>query len=149
MMEDVYERVVTCAKAGALGTGATLEFAPPRTALKAPIKVPEFITVVADSMKMVGVSEEEIGERDSFGSADLGNVGNAFPTVNVVFKIAPKGIAWHSDAFREAAGSDEGWDATVMAGKVIALTAYELLTIPEKVDSIKAEFEELKTAEGK
>ncbi|GAK60111.1 peptidase M20D family protein [Candidatus Vecturithrix granuli] len=148
-MENAYERVVKCAQAGALGTGATLEFTPPRTVLKAPIEVPEFLTFVADAMKSVGVSEEEMGGKESFGSSDLGNVGNAFPTVNLSFKIAPKGTAGHSDEFREAAASEEGWKATILAGKVVALSAYELLTHPEKVASIKAKFDEVKAAEGK
>ena len=39
-MEEVYDKVVNCAKAGELATGAKLEFKPPRTALKAPINIP-------------------------------------------------------------------------------------------------------------
>jgi hypothetical protein len=39
---------------------------------------------------------------------------------------------------REAAGSEEGWEATVMAGKIIALSAYKLLTNPDLVAAIKA-----------
>ncbi len=37
----------------------------------------------------------------------------------------------------------------MQAGKVVALTAYELLTSPEKVKAIQARFEELKAKEGK
>jgi amidohydrolase len=136
-MEEVYSKVINCAKAGELGTGTTLEFTPPRTSLKAPIKVPALINVVAEAMKTVGVPENEIRNRDSFGSSDLGNVGHVYPTVNLIFKIAPDGIALHTDAMREAAGSDEGWQATVMAGKVIALSAYKLLTNPDRVAAIK------------
>jgi hypothetical protein len=41
---------------------------------------------------------------------------------------------------REAAGSEEGWKATVLAGKAVALSAYELLTTPEKVKAIQDQF---------
>ncbi len=43
-------------------------------------------------------------EGGEMGSSDLGNVGHAYPTVNLRFKIAPEGTALHSDEFREAAG---------------------------------------------
>jgi len=76
-------------------------------------------------------------------------VGHAYPTMNLWFKIAPEGTALHSDAFREAAGSDEGWKATVIAGKMITLTAYDLLTNPDKVKGIQEKFKELKAKEGK
>ena len=55
-------------------------------------------------------------------------VSYAYPTVNLTFKIAPDGTALHSDAFREAANTDEAWKATIVAGKAIALSAYDMLT---------------------
>jgi amidohydrolase len=146
-MEDAYAKVVNCARAGALATGARLEFTPPRSAVQAPIAVPELLGVVEDKMRAVGATIEE--SRGGFGSSDLGNVGHAYPTVNIKFKIAPRGVAAHSDAFREAANTDEAWQATVQAGKVVALTAYELLTSPAKVAAIRAQFEELRAGEGK
>lgn len=148
-MEETYRKVVNCAKAGELATGAKLEFKEPRTSLKSPIVVPDFAKMVLDQIKAMGIPESEIKDFHEFASSDLGNVGHAFPTINLWFKIAPEGTALHSDAFREAAGSDEGWKATVMASKVIALTAYELLTNPEKVKTIQSKFKELKAQEGK
>lgn len=148
-MEDAYKRVVNCAKAGELVSGAKLEFTEPRVALKAPIPAPTFSMMVMGYVKELGVPEVEIKEATDFGSSDLGNVGHAYPTVNLLFKIAPEGTAWHSDASREAAGSNEGWKATITAGKAIALTAYDLLIHPEKVKKIQEEFKDLKAKEGK
>jgi amidohydrolase len=148
-MEQAYARVVNCAKAAELATGATLEFKEPRTALKAPVVVPEFVDIVAAQMQGIGIPKEQILDFSEFASSDLGNVGYSFPTVNVWFKVAPMGTALHSDAFREAAGSEEGWKGAVMAAKVVALSAYDLLTHPEKVEKIKARFKELKEKEGK
>jgi amidohydrolase len=148
-MEETYKKVVNCAKAGELATGAKLEFKEPRTSLKSPIMVPAFTKVVMDQIRSQGISESEIKDQTEFGSSDLGNVGHAYPTVNLWFKIAPEGTALHSDAFREAAISEEAWKATVMAGKAIALTAYDLLTHPDKVKEIQEKFKELKAKEGK
>ena len=148
-MEEVYRKVVNCAKAGELVTGAKLEFKEPRTSLKAPILVPSFTKMVIDQVRSLGVPETEIKDQEDFASSDLGNVGYSYPTVNLWFKIAPEGTALHSDAFREYAGSDEAWKATVIAAKAIALTAYDLLTQPEKVKSIQEKFKDLKAKERK
>lgn len=148
-MEQAYARVVNCAKAGEMATGATLEFREPRASLKAPVVVPEFVETVLAHMQDLGIPKEQILEFSEFASSDLGNVGYAFPTVNVWFKVAPMGTALHSDAFREAAGSEEGWKGAVMAAKVVALTAHDLLTHPEKVEKIKSRFKEVKEKEGK
>jgi amidohydrolase len=148
-MEETYKKIINCARAGELATGAKLEFKEPRTALKAPVAVPELIQILKGYVRSVGVPESEIKDRAEFGSSDLGNVGHAYPTVNLTFKIAPEGTALHSDAFREVAASEDGWKATVAAAKVIALTAYDLLTHSEKVKSIQEKFKEMKAKEGK
>jgi amidohydrolase len=148
-MEETYQKVINCAKAGELATGTKLEFKEPRTSLKAPIIVPAYAKMVIDQVKFLGVPESEIKDQTDFASSDLGNTGHAYPTVNLWFKIAPEGTALHSDAFREAAISEEAWKATLIAGKAIALTAYDLLTHPEKVRAIQDKFKELKAKEGK
>jgi len=148
-MEETYQKVINCAKAGELATGTKLEFKEPRTSLKAPIIVPAYTKMVIDQVKYLGVPESEIKDQTDFASSDLGNAGHAYPTVNLWFKIAPEGMALHSDAFRERAASEEGWKATVIAGKAIALTAYELLTHPDKVKEIQEKFKELKAKEGR
>ena len=63
--------------------------------------------------------------------------------------IAPDKTAGHSDAVRETGGSEEGWKATVVAGKIVALAAYEMLQNPAKVKEIQESFKEAKAKEGK
>jgi amidohydrolase len=148
-METVYQKVVNCARAAELATGAKLEFSEPRVSLKAPIIIPTYTKMVIDQVRTLGVPETDIKDQEDFASSDLGNVGYSYPTVNLWFKIAPEGTALHSDTFREYAGSDEAWKATVIAAKAIALTAYDLLSHPEKVKSIQEKFKEMKAKEGK
>ena len=149
-MEDVYGKVLNCARAGELVSGAKLEFKEPRVFLKAPIAVPGLKRMVMEYAKTVGVPEADVrNEPADFGSSDLGNVGHAYPTVNLLFKIVPEGISNHSDELREAAASDAGWKAAIQAGKAVALTAYELLTHPDKVKALQDQFKEMKAREGK
>jgi len=148
-MEDAYKKMVNCAKAAELATGAKLEFKEPRASLKAPVAVPSLTELMVAKMKAQGISDKDIRDKLTFGSSDLGNVAHAYPTFNLSFKIAPDGTAGHSDAMREAAGSEEGWNATVKAGKIVALAAYEMLTNPAKVKEIQESFKEAKAKEGK
>lgn len=148
-LEDAYQKVVNCAKAGALVTGATLDFTPPHTFLKSPIPVPSFGKMLIDQARILGVPESDIKPSVDFGSGDLGNVGHVYPTVNFNFKVAPEGTAGHSNAFRDAANSDQGWIGTVTAAKAVALAAYDLLTHPEKVKAIHDQFKDQKAREGK
>lgn len=148
-MEETYKKVVNCARGAELATGAKLEFNEPRSFVKAPLSVSPLNRLVAEKLKALGVQEKDIKNKDDFGSSDLGNVAHAYPTVNVVFKIAPDGTPGHSDAMREAAGSEEGWKATVLTAKSVALTAYDLLTNPARVKEMQDQFKELKAKEGK
>jgi len=148
-MEDAYKKVVNCARAGELATGAKLEFKEPRVFLKAPITVASYAKMVLDQARALGVADDDIKPSADSGSSDLGNVAYDYPTINLAFKIAPEGTAGHSDALRTAAASDEGWKATMVAGKTIALVAYSLLNNPGKVREIKEQFKVLKEKEGK
>jgi amidohydrolase len=148
-MEDAYAKIVNCAKAGELGTGTTLEFKEPRVALKAAIVVPPLLAVVQANVKGLGVAANQFKDFDELASSDLGMVSYSYPTVNLWFKIAPEGTALHTEALREAANSDESWKATVIAGKAVALSAYEMLTQPEKLKAVQDSFKEAKAKERK
>jgi len=148
-MEDAYNRIVNCAKAAELGIGATLEFKEPRVALKAPIAVAPLLGEVESKLVALGISKGQFKDFNEFGSSDFGMVSYAYPTVNLWFKTAPDGTALHSDAMREAANTDEAWKATVVAGKALALSAYDMLTQPAKLKAVQDGFKEAKAKEGK
>jgi amidohydrolase len=148
-MEDAYGKLANCARAAALGTGATLEFVPRKYGLTASIAVPPLNDSVKGNLAGLGIGAGRLKDFDSLASSDLGNVGYARPTVNLWFQIAPEGTALHTDAFREAANSDEAWKATVTAAKAVALSAYEMLTQPSKLKAVQDAYREAKLKEGK
>lgn len=143
-MENAYARVRACAEAGALGTGASLQFTEPRVSIAAPVVVPPLIESLHNSLRQVGIGDDALRDFSEFVSSDLGSVGHAYPTVNLWFKIAPDGTALHSDAMRQAAGSEAGWQAAVLAAKAVALTAANLLAHPETVGAIHNAFDQAK-----
>jgi len=148
-MENAYGKMVTCARAAEMGTGATLEFQEPRVALKAPVAVQPLLDAVEAHLAALGIAKNQFKSTDELGSSDLGMVSYAYPTVNLNFKIAPDGTPGHSDAMRDAANTDEGWKATVLAGKAVALAAYDMLTKAEKLKAVQESFKEAKAKEGK
>jgi len=137
-----------CWKAAELGTGATLEFKEPRVALKATVTVPVLLETVQGNLKTLGIAGNQFKDFEELASSDLGMVSYAYPTVNLWFKIAPEGTALHTDALREAANSDDGWKSTVIAGKAVALSAYEMLTKPEKLKAVQDSFKEARSKEA-
>ena len=149
VMEDAYAKLITSAKAAALATGATMEYKPPRTALLSPVMVPDYLALVVKNIKATGVREEEIIKGTPLGSSDLGNVGHAYPTVNIMFKVAPASVPLHSDAMLNYTTPNVGWPVTVQAAKAVALSAYELLNNPGKVKAIQETFKKMKAVEGK
>ncbi|HSO62293.1 MAG TPA: M20 family metallopeptidase [Desulfobacterales bacterium] len=148
-MENAYTKIVNCAKAAELGTGATLEFTEPRVALKATITDPALLETVQANLKTLGIAGSQLKDFDELASSDLGMVSYAYPTVNLWFKIAPEGTALHSDAMREAANTDDAWKSTLIAGKAVALSAYDMLTNPAKLKAVQDGFKEAKAKEGK
>jgi hypothetical protein len=95
------------------------------------------------------VQEGEIVKGTPMGSSDLGNIGHAYPTVNIMFKVAPKGTALHADDMLKYTVPEVGWPATIQAAKAVALTAYDLLKNPAKVTEIRETFRQMKEKEGK
>jgi len=148
-MENAYAKIVNCAKAAELGTGATLEFKEPRVALKATITDPALLETVQANLKTLGIAGNQLKNFDELASSDLGMVSYNYPTVNLWFKIAPEGTALHSDAMREAANTDDAWKSTLIAGKAVALSAYDMLTNPAKLKAVQDGFKEAKAKEGK
>lgn len=147
-MLDVYERLVNCAKAAELITGAKLEFHEPRVFIRAPIPLPAYSKLIMHHAARAGVPAGDIRRTGSLGSTDFGNVGNAYPAACLLFKIAPEGVSAHSDAFRDAAGSEQGWKAAALAARVMALTIHDLMTSPARFKAVRDQFDELKKAEN-
>ena len=52
-------------------------------------------------------------------------------------------------ALREGGHFDEGWKATIIAGKPVVLSACDMLTKPEKLKAVQDGFKEAKAKEGK
>ncbi|MDP2859121.1 MAG: M20 family metallopeptidase [Bacillota bacterium] len=137
--EQVVEKFKDCARAGALATGATVEF--------------ETAGLVYDPMKSNNTLEkaflanlrsigwdESAEPKTGMGSTDMGNVSQAVPSIHPSMAICDISVAGHSYEFREAARSERGDACVVAAAKAMALTAIDLLTDESLLKAAKEEF---------
>ncbi|MDP4110362.1 MAG: amidohydrolase, partial [Bacillota bacterium] len=138
-LKYLQSRIDDIAKGAALMTGTSVEYTWDFPWL-APTPVPTLYDFAAATAVDVGIPKNDIKKMTSFGSSDFGCVGYEIPAVNIWFPIAPEGTAGHSDAFRDAAISDFGQNQAILAGKVLAVSAYRVATNTKLLAEIKAEF---------
>ncbi len=140
-LEVLKERVEDCFKAGALATGARLEYRwleENKYAAMHPNKA--LGGAFSRNMEALGRSlTTGIGE-NGFGSTDLGNVSLILPAVHPTIAIAPREVASHSLEFAEAAASPAGHQGLVDAAKAMAMTAVDALLQPRLMGKIRGEF---------
>ncbi len=78
------------------------------------------------------------------GSSDVGDVSWNVPTMGAVYSSWPVGVAPHQWGCTACNGMSIGQKATINGAKVLAATGLDLLTKPDLVKDIKAEFDKRK-----
>ncbi|MCU5772512.1 M20 family metallopeptidase [Erwiniaceae bacterium BAC15a-03b] len=80
------------------------------------------------------------------GSTDAGDISHAVPTAHPYIKIGPDDLIGHTVAFREAADSEQGYQALITGAQVLARSGLRLLTDGELLQKTKDEFAGTHTA---
>jgi hypothetical protein len=78
--------------------------------------------------------------RDRMGSSDIGNVSQIVPAIQPMVAIAPTGMAIHTREFAAAAVQPMARAGMLAAAKTLAMTAFDLLAEPARVQAAKDEF---------
>ena len=134
-----------CAEAAARSTGARLEFVEisgyadlqPNLALAA---------AFGRNVLALGLRAVQMQEVGRMGSTDMGDVSQMLPAIHPYMAIAPESVPPHSLGFAEAAISDVGHRAMLQAARALAMTGADLLTDPELLAQMRAEFAAQQTA---
>lgn len=82
--------------------------------------------------------------RDKTGSTDFGNVMYDIPGSCIRVAFVPEDTASHSQEFLDVGKSRDAHGAVVCAAKILAMTAYDLISDAEKLNRVKNEFAEKK-----
>src|SRR5262249_34200162 len=138
-MWELYERVVACAEGAARAAGVSLEVLPPDT-VDEPMKSSRvMLDLFAANMRSVGLCEGE-PIPDRLGSSDIGNVSHVIPAIQPMIGIAPEGMAIHTRDFADAAVKPLARAGLLAAAKTMALTTFDLLAEPSRVEQARREF---------
>lgn len=143
-LTPILEKVKNCAKGAALATGARLESSFYEFSYDDMNTNDALSKLYTANTLDLGVSKEQIKKEEDGGSLDMGNVSQVVPSIHPYVKIADNGCDYHTHEFREAALSEEGFEGLILGAKSMALTGYDLLTKPELLNEIKAEFKSWK-----
>jgi amidohydrolase len=137
-LNEVVEKVMNCANAAAVATGAKLDVNNFENSFDNLISNETLKEIVKKYFEEFG---EEIEEPPATsGSTDVGNVSHVVPTVNPTIKAVPKGVKPHTKEFTENTRLKLAHDALVKASKVLALSALEVLGDVELLDAMREDF---------
>ncbi|GIN86102.1 amidohydrolase [Heyndrickxia sporothermodurans] len=138
--EEVSAKVRNIAEGAALATGSKVKIE------RFQNEVHDFV-INASLDEIIGKELELLGEKvntekgKGVGSSDAGNVSHVVPTAHPTIKIGPDDLIGHTNEFRECAGSPLGDKALITGAKALAFTGYRILTEPELLAKVHADFE--------
>lgn len=84
--------------------------------------------------------------REKTGSTDFGNLMYIIPGSCIRVAFVPEGTSSHSEEFLKAGKSKEAHDAEVLASKILAGSAYDLIKDKNLLEEIKEEFKRNKVS---
>jgi amidohydrolase len=138
-MWALYRRVVACAEAAAVATGARLTVTRHGDVYEPLKRNQALLDVFAGNLGAAGLGEGPPAP-DRLASSDIGNVSQVTPTIHAWIAIARLGTAIHTREFASAAAAP-GARAGLLAGaKLMALSAVDLLADPARLAAMKEEF---------
>jgi amidohydrolase len=140
------QRVRDIAQGAAMMTGTTVTIEP-QGRYDNSVNVPTFEKLSFQYAKEFGAADPEEPSPcppTTAASTDYGTVSYNIPSITLQVKSAPKGCPGHSQEFADASVSQLGHDALIVAAKVEANLAFDLLTKPALLEQVKKEHAELR-----
>jgi amidohydrolase len=141
-LAEIVDRVVACAEGAARATGCKLEWKEYMPGYENTMPNKVLLELMTANLRAIGAQVNNERRRSGRGSTDFGNVSRRVPGIEARIAITDVlETPGHSVEFREAAGSDMGREAMLVAAKGLAMTAVDLLTNPEHLKRAKEVFD--------
>lgn len=131
----VIPSVKRCAEGSASALGCTVEFRHHEYLFRDTLDYPMIQDICTDNFKFVGLEVPPLENAAGGGVSDVGNVSWVTPTIQIGFESTS--ARGHSIEMAESTVSLEGIDAAVAAAKVLALSAFDVLSDPSVLDEAK------------
>ncbi len=133
VLDRIVDRVIDCADAGALASGAELQIR--HLATMDPVRFNQPLgRLHASNLDELG---ESVGEWKASASTDFGNVSQQLPAL--LFSVAawPASTTFHTHEAAAAAGQSQAYEAMLKGASSMAMSAVDLLTQPGTLESIR------------
>jgi amidohydrolase len=140
-LNGVVERVYNVARGAALATGTKVTIKEIK-AYDNKVLVESLNNVLLENAKAVGATQI-LPPPESTGSTDFGSVTFRVPGAELGIAFVPVGTPGHSKDFVAAGTTETGHAALIIATKTLAGTGYDLITKPELLKQVKADFKVL------
>jgi amidohydrolase len=138
-LQEISEKVINCAKAAALATGAEFKLSKFELSNDDLRTNSNLSKAFNDNLKLLGETEIEKADAPS-GSSDMGNVSHVVPCIHPMIGMGNKDLVGHSVEFAACTQSDKGKEALFKGACALALTGYDVITSPELLKKITEEF---------
>jgi amidohydrolase len=125
--DQVVEKVIKCAQAGAEAVGCSLEY---RVSDGYAEIIPNSIlaNLFTTNLGLLGRTVDMPDPYEKMGSTDMGDVSWIVPSLHPYLATVPEGIPGHSEEFREICVTSAGKSSMLDGAKAMAMTAVDLLT---------------------
>ncbi|WP_046226530.1 M20 family metallopeptidase [Paenibacillus dauci] len=143
---ELVERVKQVAQGAALQTGCRLEISNYEYSYDELITNQTLSETFTHNLMNHGIRREEIHSGKDAGSLDLGNVSVRCPAIHPYVKITDEKHELHSIGFRDRAQEPQALEAMIFTATLLAETAFDVMTQPDLLARIRAEFDATVTA---
>lgn len=141
-LDSVVERVKKVIQGAAMMTETSCEIIQTK-ALDSKIPVLSLNELLMKNAELVS-APRITPPREKTGSTDFGNVMYRVPGSCIRIAFVPEGSSSHSDIYLEKGKTEEAHNAILLASKILAYTAYDLIAEPENLRKVQEEFQEKK-----
>ena len=135
--DELLEKVKNCARGAALATGARVELEMQGAYKSLRTNMP-LAEAFKSNLEALGWEFEDVDPTKRIGSTDMGDVSHVTAAIHPYLSIGSKDLVGHSPEFAAASASDKGHQAMIVAAKVLAATAVDVLLHRSLFGSVKA-----------
>ncbi len=146
-LDTVVERVHNVANGAAMITGTKVTIKQIK-AYDNKVILESLSELLLENAKALG-AKQILPPPESTASTDFGSVTYRVPGAELGIAFVPVGTPGHSQAYVQAGTTPAGHEAVITAAKVLAASGYDLITNPELLQKVKAEFAATKTPQNK
>ncbi|MBN1315114.1 MAG: M20 family metallopeptidase [Anaerolineales bacterium] len=136
-MEEVYTRVIECARAGAMASGAQLDVERITTVHNTRVNQPLNQLLLSNSQILELATDMEPFHNG--GSSDFGNVSQVVPSATF-WTLTHPDLPWHTEAIARGSGDEMALQGMIASARVMAGAAVDLLADPSLMDRVSKDF---------